>query len=162
VDRIQGVRQLDPQLQDLLVLEGPGGDPMLQRLAFQQLHADEGPPLVRVDVVDRADVGVVEGRGRAGLALEALEGLVAREQPLRQKLERHPTAETGVLGLVDDAHPAAAQLLEDAVVRDRLADHGVATPRRPSVASRAVPSLDSTFRELLEGGQIDDRGLTGG
>ncbi len=28
-----------------------------------------------------------------------------------------------VLGLVDDAHAAAAQLLDDAVVRDGLADH---------------------------------------
>ena len=28
-----------------------------------------------------------------------------------------------VLSLVDDTHPAAAQLLNDAVVRDGLADH---------------------------------------
>ena len=28
-----------------------------------------------------------------------------------------------VLGLVDDTHPTAAQLLDDAVVRDILADH---------------------------------------
>ena len=28
-----------------------------------------------------------------------------------------------VLSLVDDTHPAAAQLLDDAVVRDGLADH---------------------------------------
>jgi hypothetical protein len=31
--------------------------------------------------------------------------------------------ETGVLGLVDHAHPAAAELLEDVVVGDGLADH---------------------------------------
>ena len=28
-----------------------------------------------------------------------------------------------VLGLVDNAHPATAELLDDAVVRDGLADH---------------------------------------
>jgi len=31
-----------------------------------------------------------------------------------------------VLGLVDDTHPPAAQLLDDAVVRDGLADHAQA------------------------------------
>ena len=29
-----------------------------------------------------------------------------------------------VLGFVDHTHPAAAQLLDDAVVRDGLTDHG--------------------------------------
>jgi len=48
------------------------GNPVLQRLALQQLHADEGLALVLVDVVDRADIGVVEGRRGPGLALEAL------------------------------------------------------------------------------------------
>ena len=31
--------------------------------------------------------------------------------------------QTRVLGLVDNAHSSAAQLLDDAVVRDSLADH---------------------------------------
>ena len=31
--------------------------------------------------------------------------------------------QAGVLGLVDDTHAATAQLLDDAVVRDGLADH---------------------------------------
>ena len=37
--------------------------------------------------------------------------------------ERQIGAEFSVLGLVDHTHPAAAQLLDDAVVRDGLADH---------------------------------------
>ena len=40
----------------------------------------------------------------------------------RQELERHGAPEPRVLGLVDDAHAAAAEL-GDAVVRDGLADH---------------------------------------
>jgi len=31
----------------------------------------------------------------------------------------------GVLGFVDDAHAALAELLGDVIVRDRLANHGV-------------------------------------
>ena len=39
-----------------------------------------------------------------------------------QKFERDKTVQPGVLGLVNHTHPAAAQLLNDAVVRDGLAD----------------------------------------
>ena len=46
-----------------------------------------------------------------------------------RKLERDLTREPDVLGPVDHAHPAFAELFEQAVVRDRLADrhagHGV-------------------------------------
>ena len=42
---------------------------------------------------------------------------------LGQKLERHQPAQLGVLSLVNHTHPAAAQFLDDAVVRDGMADH---------------------------------------
>jgi hypothetical protein len=42
----------------------------------------------------------------------------------KQELQRHQPAEFGVLGLVDDAHATATELFYDAVVRNRLADHG--------------------------------------
>ena len=41
-----------------------------------------------------------------------------------QKLQRHQPAELGVLGLVDDTHAPATQLLDDAVMGNRLAEHG--------------------------------------
>ena len=83
----------------------------------------KGLPVVLVDVVDRADVGVLERGGRAGLALEPLERLRVARQLLGQELQRDAAAELQVLGLVDDAHAAAAELREDPVVGDRLADH---------------------------------------
>ena len=42
---------------------------------------------------------------------------------IRQELEGDKAAEFDVFGLVDDSHPATAELLDDAVVRDGLADH---------------------------------------
>ena len=48
------------------------------------------------------------------------------EEPLGEELQRHLPAEAGVLSLVDDTHAPAAQLLQDAVVRNGLADHGAA------------------------------------
>ncbi len=40
-----------------------------------------------------------------------------------QKLQRDKSVEGYVLSLVDHTHPAAAQLLDDAVMRDRSPDH---------------------------------------
>ena len=44
--------------------------------------------------------------------------------------------EPRVLRFVDHAHPAAAQLLDDAIVRDRLADQGIPARSRDIVAAR--------------------------
>jgi hypothetical protein len=40
-----------------------------------------------------------------------------------QKLQGNKSVEGYVLSLVDHTHPAAAQLLDDAVMRDRSPDH---------------------------------------
>ena len=44
----------------------------------------------------------------------------------RQELERDMATQVDVLGFVHHAHPSPAQLREDTVVRDGLADHGLA------------------------------------
>ena len=56
--------------------------------------------------------------GGAGLAAEPLQDHpVAGDLP-RQDLERDPAAQRDLLGLVDDAHAAPADLAEDPVVAD--------------------------------------------
>ena len=67
---IEGVRKLRSQVE-----HGVGGQRTLgavrpQGLALEQLHHQEVASLVLPDVVDRADVGMVERRGRACLLLE--------------------------------------------------------------------------------------------
>ena len=49
--------------------------------------------------------------------------LVIGGQLRRQDLERHLAIERGVLGLIDHAHPAGADLAHDSVVAECLADH---------------------------------------
>ena len=48
----------------------------------------------------------------------------------RQDLEGDEAVQMGVAGLVDDTHPALAELLEDTVVRDRLPDQQGYLPSR--------------------------------
>ena len=124
---------------------GPAPDPLRERLSLEQLHGDEVLALVLVDRVDGADPGVVERRGRARLALEALEGGRVGGELGGQELERDVPAELRVLGLVDDAHAAAAELRDDPVVGDGLADH------RPSPSGGRRPALHGLGRvEPLE------------
>ena len=123
VRRIQRVGKLDAQVQNFVGLEGLGADAVLEGLPLQQFHGDERPAFVLVDVVDGADVGVIEGGGGLGLALEALQGLMVLGHFFRQELERDEAMELGVLGLIDDTHTAASELLQHAIVGNRLANH---------------------------------------
>ena len=81
-------------------------------------------PFVLADFVDGADVGMVQRRGRAGFAAEALESLRVLGRIVRKKFERDEAAEQRVFRLVNDTHATAAEHFRDAVVRDGLADHG--------------------------------------
>jgi len=98
-----------------------------QRFAVEQLHDDEPAATVgRVlaDVVDRADVRMIERRGDPRLALEALEQFGCQRQPFREELQRDVTTQARVFGFVNDAHAAGAKLAHDAIVLNLLADHG--------------------------------------
>ena len=72
--------------------------------------------------MDGADVGMVEGRSRLRLALKPRQRLGIFGHVIRQKLQRDEAVQAGILSLVHHTHTAAAQLLDDAVVRNGLAD----------------------------------------
>src|SRR5580698_5026887 len=96
---------------------------MPQRQSVQKLHGDEGFAVLVVNFVDRADVRVVQCRRSLGFALKTAEGLCIFGYVVGQELEGNKPSQLYVLGLVDHAHTAAAEFLDDAVVRDGLADH---------------------------------------
>ncbi len=95
---------------------------MFERLPLQQLHSDEVLTVRFVDLVNRADIRVIERRGGEGFPLEAFASRGIILQLLGQELQRDMTAQLQVLGLVDDAHAAATQHPEYLVVRDGLSD----------------------------------------
>src|SRR5437773_11015278 len=80
--------------------------------------------------MDRADVRVIQGGSRSGLAAETIRGLRVTSQFAGQKLESDKTVQPGVLSLVDHPHPACAQFLDYPVVGDGPADQRIgALPR---------------------------------
>ena len=102
---------------------GRPDDAVLQRQPVQKLHGDEGLAVLLADVVNGADVGMIQRGGGLRFALETLEGLRVTGDFVGQELEGDETVQPGVFGLVDHAHAAAAELFDDAVVRYGLADH---------------------------------------
>ena len=99
-------------------------DPVPERLTLQQFHGDEGSPIGLIDLVDGANVRMVQ-RGRGfGLALESAESLRVVSQFVRKELQGDVAAEFEVFRFIDHAHSAAADLAEDAVVGHCL-PHGL-------------------------------------
>src|ERR1039458_10612448 len=97
---------------------------MLQRHTVQELHGDEGMLTILTDFVDGANVGVIECRRCSRLPAEAFQSLWIAGQVLGQKFQCNKAAKLGVFGLVNYAHPAAAELSHNAVV-----GHGTASKK---------------------------------
>ena len=96
---------------------------MLQSLTVEELHRDVRPVVGLADFVNGANIRVIQGRSGPRLPAEALQRLGITSQILGQKLQRNKPPQLGVLGLIHDSHPAATELLDDAIMRDGLADH---------------------------------------
>ena len=75
------------------------------------------------DFVDRTDVGVVECGCSTSLAAKPLRCLWVSRQFIGQKFHSHKAPKLGVFCFVNNTHSTAAQLLNNAVVRNDLVDH---------------------------------------
>ena len=66
---------------------------------------------------------MVQSGRRFRLAPETLQRLAILSYIFGQELQGNKTVEPGILGLIHHTHPAATDLLNDAIVRDGLVDH---------------------------------------
>ena len=96
---------------------------MLQRCTLQILHGDERLPVLFANVINRANVGVIQRGRRLRFTLEAAQGLRIAGNLIGQELQCDKTVQPRIFRLEDDAHTAAPEFLDDAVVRDGLSDH---------------------------------------
>src|SRR5579864_8282275 len=96
---------------------------MLERAAIEKFHGDERLAVFFSDVVNCADIWVVESRGSLGLTAEAGQILRVFGDIVRQEFQGHEAAEPRVLGFIHYSHATTAKLLDDAIVRDALSDH---------------------------------------
>ena len=113
---IERVRDLDAEGKQDVERQTAIGDSVSQRGALEVLHDDEGAAILLADIVNGADVGVIQRRRGPRLAAKPAESVGLASQFFGQELHRDEPMEPFVLRLVDDAHPARADPLEDAVV----------------------------------------------
>ncbi len=113
---------------------------LLERPSGEILHGDEVNPPRLVDVVNDDDARVVQRRRRLGFKNEAPPAHRVGHHLGGEDLDGHETVQVQIARLVDDAHAALAELLDDPVVQERLTDHG------------ALPVISGAFGVNLAGG----------
>ena len=88
----------------------------IQPKAVDELHHVVGQTVLLADAEHGDDVGVVELGGRLRFALEAPLGPDIEQHAPGQHLQGHVPSQRNLLGLVDDAHAAFADLAQDAII----------------------------------------------
>src|ERR1035438_5823365 len=121
--RIECVGDLNGKRQEQIGFEGTSGDAVRQHYAIQILHGDERPPVLFTDVINRADIWVIECGGGLRFAAKTGENRRVAGNFFGQEFESDKKLQPRVFRFVDHPHTADTQLLDDAVVRDGLADH---------------------------------------
>jgi hypothetical protein len=122
VRRIKPIRNLRRDIHQRLGIHRPSRDAMFERLAFEHFHGEIRPPFVLADLINSADIGMIQRGRRASLPLEAFESLRVGGKSVGQKFERDAAAEIEIFGFINDAHAASTEFREDAVVGNCAAD----------------------------------------
>jgi hypothetical protein len=123
VSRVESVSDFDCLCEKLLNFRRTPADSMLQRHAIEKLHGDERMTGMFADLIDGADVGMIQRGRRARFTAKALQGLGVLLQMIGQEFQGHEAAQFDILSFVDHTHAPTAELLDDAIMRDGLADH---------------------------------------
>jgi hypothetical protein len=96
---------------------------MLQCFAFQVFHGDEARFVAFADLINSADVGMIQRRGCSCFPAEALQRSYVLRNAIRQEFQRDKPPQRKVFGLVHHPHTATTELFDNPVVRNCLADH---------------------------------------
>ncbi len=122
-------------------LQQPAG----KRFSSHELHDQEPDRFGNrrvADVIQRADVGMIERRNGACFELEALAQFRIGRQLTRQHFDRDQAIEAGIPGAIDFTHPTRAERIEN-LVRAKASTghhahvtgsrlwHGASASRRP-------------------------------
>ena len=134
VSRRETVQDAESDLDRLAHRHRSVSNALAQRRARQQFGDDISGAALAADVIERDDVGVIEGRGGPRFLLEARDAVGVCRQQLREDLDRDLAVQAGVLRSIDLAHSAFAQLVEDAVRAEFLTDQEIHLRRSSSGA----------------------------
>ncbi len=89
-----------------------------ERVLVNQLHDDIGLLPILANIVDRANVRMIQRRGHASLSLKSLQEVRILDAIRRQEFQGDLTAEPRILREEDLPHAAFAQSLENFIMRE--------------------------------------------
>ena len=112
---IQRIRNLDGVLQYLIERQWTFLETLRQRLAFQILHHQEISSVLLADVVEDADVGMIQAGDGARFAVEPLAQSGSIGKVIGKDFDGNDALQAGIPGAVHLAHPARANCREDFV-----------------------------------------------
>src|SRR5260370_42705777 len=94
---VECVRDLDREFQQVISLQRSRRNAVLKSQPLKVLHSDERPSVRFVDVVDGADICMVQRRGSAGLALKTFQRLAVAGQFIWEDFLSYGATQVGVL-----------------------------------------------------------------
>ena len=97
------------------------------------LHHQKIDTFLPVEVIDGADVWLIQFGERQGFFVEPVARCFPGKPARRQYLQRHVPVQTHIVGAVYHAHSACAELFDHAIVRNRLASDSAGGLRRPQI-----------------------------
>jgi hypothetical protein len=103
---VERVGDLNRVPKSMISRQGALRETIGKRVAFDEFHHQVVDPILLADVIERADVRVIQTRGRASFALESLAYFgIGRKMP-RQNLYSDDAIQTRITCSVDLPHPA--------------------------------------------------------
>jgi hypothetical protein len=112
---VERVRNRDRAPKRLLERQRTSHQTRGERLPFQILHHQMIDTVLPPDVVQRADMRMVQTGDGPRLALETPAPIRPLARAIAQHLDRHETIETGISGAVHVAHTPRSERTEDLV-----------------------------------------------
>ena len=108
---IEGIRDLDCQCKQSLVVDSRTATNVLQCRALEKLHRNECLAFFGADIINRANVGMIQGGRCSCLALKPRERLRVEAELRREEFESYRALKARVERLVDNTHPSIADFL---------------------------------------------------
>src|SRR5688572_10135540 len=124
------VSDLNPVTEGRFEREALASDQLVQRTPFDVLHDDVRLALEGANLMNRADIRVIELRGALRFAPKVK--LRRRVAGAADNLQGYGAIEVGVVRGVDLAHPAGADKASDVVVIERAAGQDCGGLNRPA------------------------------
>jgi hypothetical protein len=119
---VQRFRYFERMAQRLVDRKTTPRNSLCEALSFDVLEDEVGDPIGFADVVQSANMRVIQTRGRTGFPLESPESVPMGFEAGRQDLDGDRAAEAQVSPAIDLAHSARAQRRKDLVRAQTRAD----------------------------------------